>query len=98
MATGVVGIHLIDEVTTVDGKAKSASHYLDSMVETIVCRYLQGNHPKPGFLRWCRISSIHSMSNHQFECGGNYSMLTWVFGLCSPGMCLAVSDKRVQDL
>ena len=24
------------------------------------CWYLQVNHQKPGFLRWCRISSIHS--------------------------------------
>ena len=30
--------------------------------ETIVCWYLQGNHQKPGFLRWCRILSIHSIT------------------------------------
>ena len=29
--------------------------------ETIVCWYLQGNHQTPGFLRWSRILSIHSM-------------------------------------
>ena len=31
--------------------------------ETIVCWYLQWNHQKQGFLRWCKwISSIHSSS------------------------------------
>ena len=29
---------------TVDGKAKSISHHLETMVETIVCGYLRGNH------------------------------------------------------
>ena len=43
------------------GWAKSTSHHFDTMVETIICWYLQGNEQKPGCLRWCRISFIHSM-------------------------------------
>ena len=37
-------------------------HHWETMVETIVGWYLQGNRIIPGFLRWCRISSIHSIS------------------------------------
>ena len=33
--------------------------HFEAMVEGIVHRYLQGNHQKPGFLRWCRVWSIH---------------------------------------
>ena len=42
--------------------AKSILHRFETMVETIVRCYLQGNRMIPGLLRWCRISSIHSMS------------------------------------
>ena len=36
-------------------------HHLETMVETIVCWYLQGNHQKPGLL-WCELdfATIHS--------------------------------------
>ena len=42
-----------------DGRNPQISHQLEAMVETIGHWYSQGNHH--GFLRWCRISSIHSM-------------------------------------
>ena len=32
--------------------------------EIIVCWYLQGKQIIPGFLRWCRISSIHSSEDN----------------------------------
>ena len=35
--------------------------FVEKPRETKVCWYLLGNHPKPGFLSWCRISPIHSM-------------------------------------
>ena len=41
--------------------AKSISH---SETMEAICWYLQGNHQKPGFLRWCRILSIHSMNGY----------------------------------
>ena len=41
------------------------SHQFEIMVQTIVCWYLQGNHQKPGFLRWRMISSIHSRKTPQ---------------------------------
>ena len=34
-------------------------HHLETMVETIVCWYLQGNQQKPGFLRWCEMDFVH---------------------------------------
>ena len=33
-------------------------HKFETMVETIVW-YLQGNHPKPGLLRWCEMDCVH---------------------------------------
>ena len=42
---------------------RSSSHHFQTIVATIVSWYLQGNHQKPGFCRWCRIVSIHGMSN-----------------------------------
>ena len=35
------------------GWTKCNSHHFETMVETVVCWYLQDNHQKPGFLRWC---------------------------------------------
>ena len=29
------------------------------MVETVVWWHLQGNHQKPGFLRWCEVDFVH---------------------------------------
>ena len=43
------------------GWTKSISHHFETMI-TSVCWYFQGNHQQPGFLRWCRILSIHSIS------------------------------------
>ena len=42
------------------------SHHLETMVESIVCWYLQGNRILPGFLRWCEMdfATIHSGSKH----------------------------------
>ena len=36
--------------------------------QTIVCWDLQGKHQKSGFLRWCRISSIHGMRPFRSIC------------------------------
>ena len=41
------------------------SHHLEAMLETSFGWYLQGNRIVPRILRWCRISSIDSMSNCQ---------------------------------
>ena len=45
---------------TVDGCEIRFSHHVETMVETMVRWYLQGNRIIPGFLGWCRISPIHS--------------------------------------
>ena len=36
--------------------------------QTIVCLHVQKNHQKPGFLRWWRISSIHSITHGFLHC------------------------------
>ena len=46
-------------------------HHLETMFETIVCWYLQGNHQKPGLLRRCEMDFVHPQC--QFGC------------LCIPG-------------
>ena len=58
-----------------DGWTKSISHHFETMVETVtfVGIYI------PGCLRWCRISSIHSMDTQLVVRGlggvGNHTFL-----------------------
>ena len=34
-------------------------HHFETMVETLVCWYLQGNRIIPAFLRWCEMDFVH---------------------------------------
>ena len=43
------------------GWTKTVSHHFEAMGNENGCWYLQGNQIIPGFVRWCKISSIHSM-------------------------------------
>ena len=49
--------------------------HFETMVATMVFWYLQGSQIIPGFLRWCRISFIHSRSPLSF-------LSSKVVGLC----------------
>ena len=42
---------------TVDGCEIHFAPQNETMAEASICWYLQGNHQKPAFLRWCKISS-----------------------------------------
>ena len=52
-----VSLHPHSKADTVDGQNPAPS---EKLWEIIVSWYLQGNRIIPGFLRWCRNSSIHS--------------------------------------
>ena len=41
--------------------------------ETIVCWYLAGNHHSRVFLKWCRMSSIHSVKFHDWRKGPSFA-------------------------
>ena len=52
----------MEKLHTVDGKAKSISHYeRKPWLKPLLVGIYRGNRIIPGCLRWCRISSIHSI-------------------------------------
>ena len=70
---GTVDVGIVTH--TVDGR-KNVRSTEETVAETIVCWYLQGNRIIPGgFLRWCRISSIHSMFMDPEGWGGGTGLI-----------------------
>ena len=53
-------------------------HLFEAMVEILVCWYLQGNHQKPGLLRWYEMdfATIHGMPTVDPPCLGGSSQVT----------------------